>query len=155
MKATGRETGGGVLAGTRSGGPLSGRRDYFALHVRLYWQDDTGTLHDGPGSIKWVSPDGLTVEVETGLGVSRLVTVRTSSGSSLQCVVRRRQESTRRILVELEVLPTVDGRSHLLALSQLRDVFEFVAGRQTPVPTNAAVGRSLKRAGLQNPARDA
>ena len=89
------------------------------LDVRLYWQDDIGNLFDAPAAVKNVSADGFGVEVDTGLGIGRLVTVKTPKGSSLYCVVRHVQSGPKGVLVGLEALPTPDGEKRLSVLERL------------------------------------
>ena len=94
-------------------------RFHTELDVRLYWQDDLGNLFDAPGFVKTVSAEGFGVEVDTGLGVGRLVTVRTPKGTSLYCVVRHRQSGPSGILVGLEALPSPHGDQRLEVLESL------------------------------------
>ena len=86
---------------------LHGRRD-TELNVQLYWKDDTGALHDENGVVVNASAGGFGVEASTGLGVGRLVTVRTFEGSSIQCVVRHRQDRPDSVLMGLEVVPAAN-----------------------------------------------
>lgn len=89
------------------------------LDVRLYWQDDIGNLFDAPACVKDISAGGFEVEVDTGLGIGRLATVKTSKGSSLYCVVRHRQSGPKGVLVGLEALPTPDAKELLRVLEGL------------------------------------
>jgi hypothetical protein len=89
------------------------------LKVRLYWQDDIGNLFDTPASVKTVSEQGFGVEVDMGLGIGRLVTVKTPRGTSIYCVVRHRQSGPNGITIGLEALPSSDGKGHLRALERL------------------------------------
>jgi hypothetical protein len=89
------------------------------LDVRLYWQDDIGNLFDAPASVKTVSVEGFGIEVDTGLEIGRLVTVKTPKGNSLYCVVRHRQSGQKGVLVGLEALSTRDANERLRVLERL------------------------------------